>query len=173
VSPPLDELYFIWLCDQVEDESPQTHTKLLKLLFTKEFVWIVPNDDNRLEDGKNLRLDFIHDQDLGEVDPHWMNLGCSVLELMVGLSRQLSFMAEGEPRYWFWRLLGNLGLKNCSDDRRIPRTRIADILDRVVFRQYDPDGDGGLFPLHNPQENQREVELWYQLCAYVLELDSV
>lgn len=174
ITKPLDELYYTWLYRQVADptvtEKTLTYWKLLKELYTKEFVWLVPNDDNRLEDGKALRAEFIEDERLDEVDREWMALGCSVLELMVGLSRRLSFEADGEPHYWFWALMENLGINKYSDDWRLPRKHINKILDRVIFRTYKENGDGGFFPLLHPDQDQRNVELWYQLSAYVLEL---
>jgi hypothetical protein len=170
---PLDELYFIWLYRQVANpdvaDPAFTYWKLLKELYTKEFVWLVPNDDNRIVDGKELRVEFIQDEGLTEVDLDWIELGCSMFELMVGLSRRLSFEAEGEPHYWFWNMMENIGLQKYSDERRLARIHINKVLDRVIFRTYDPDGRGGLFPLNHSTQDQRNVELWYQLSAYVLE----
>ena len=169
---PLDELYLTWLYRQVANpeisDPAYTFWRLLRHLYTTEFVWLIPNDDNRLEDGKELRVEFIHDEYLDDVSLDWMELGCSALELIVGLSRRLSFEAEGEPHYWFWRLMENLGIHRYSDDwKRFPKTHINKILDRVIFRTYKPNGDGGLFPLKHPEQDQRNVELWYQLAAYV------
>lgn len=171
---PLDELYLTWLYRQVADPDitvpSLTYWKLLRHLYTTEFVWLVPNDDNRLEDGKALRVDFVYDEDLHDVDLEWAELGCSALELMVGLSRRLAFEAEGEPHFWFWRMMENLGIHRYSDDwKRFPRTHVDKILDRVMFRTYKPNGVGGFFPLKNPDKDQTQVELWYQLSAYVLE----
>jgi len=49
VSQPLDELYFTWLYSQVgsvRTRNPaRTYWSLLRYLYTKEFVWIIPNDD--------------------------------------------------------------------------------------------------------------------------------
>jgi hypothetical protein len=172
---PLDELYFVWLCSQVADpdvsDPSLTYWKLLKQLFTTEFTWRIPNDDNRSEDGKDLRREFIHDKDLEDIDYGWIELGCSVFELMVGLSRRLSFEADGEPHYWFWKLMENLGIAEFSDDRRLPKKRIDETLRRVITRTYEKNGEGGFFPLRNTDEDQRKVELWYQLSAYVLEQD--
>ncbi len=171
---PLDERYLVWLYGLVADpelEDPsQTYWKLLKQLYTKEFVWIIPNDDNRMEDGKDLRVEFIREEGLVLVDPDWLNLGCSVLELVIGLSRRLAFDLDGEPAYWFWQLIDNLGLGRYNDKSRLMRKRIDAILDNLIFRQYRYNGDGGFFPLKYAKEDQRRVELWYQLCAYVLEL---
>lgn len=170
---PLDEMYFKWLYGLVNQSSRNpspSYWRLFKKLHCKEFVWVVPNDDNRLEDGKELRYAFIDDVGLMDVDLSWVNLGCSMLELFIGLSRRLSFEAGGEPREWFWRLMTNLHLEYYSDNERIPENEIDEILDRVIWRTYDWDGQGGLFPLKFPTEDQRHVELWYQLNAYVMEM---
>src|SRR5678815_5821071 len=84
-------------------------------LYIKEFVWIVPNDDNRVADGRDLRYEFVDQSGLDDVDPGWINLGCSMFELLVGLSRRLSFEADGRVHQWFWRLLNNIGLAGCND----------------------------------------------------------
>jgi len=173
---PLDELYLQWLYSQVAEPTEKleelTYWRLFKQLFTTEFLWIIPNDDNRLEDGKALRREFLHEQaiDTQDVDPDWIELGCSVLELMVGLARRLEFEAGGQPHYWFWTMMENIGLRTFHDGvRRYPRRHIDDVLHSIIFRQYNSSGLGGFFPLQFPNEDQRNVELWYQLSAYVLE----
>lgn len=172
---PLDELYFTWLYSKVAStryKNPtRTYWSLFRKLFTKEFVWLIPNDDNRVEDGRDLRLEFLSEEGIEDVDPAWLDLGCSMFELLLGLSRRLSFEAEGEPRAWFWLLLENLQLETYNDDliMHLEKDFIDDVLDRVIWRQYDPDGHGGLFPLSHPKKDQRKVELWYQLSAYIQE----
>lgn len=175
---PLDELYLVWLYRQVGDpeiEDPaRTYWRILKQLYTKEFVWIVPNDDNRIVDGTDLRYEFVDESELMNVDSNWIRLGCSMLELLIGLSRRLSFEAEGEPRAWFWELMDNLGLKKYHDNRYNSKADVAEkvvdtILERVIWRTYFHDGRGGLFPLKSTARDQRDVELWYQLSEYVLE----
>lgn len=173
---PLDELYFIWLYNQVGDpevtDPSRTYWWMLKQLFTKEFVWFIPNDDNRAEDGRDLRHEFAEQKRIKNVDPDWIRLGCSMLELLIALSRRLSFQAEGEPRDWFWKLIKNLGLQSFNDYKyqiRLPEERIDDILNCVIWRTYQYDGHGGLFPLKNAKRDQRKIELWYQLSAYILE----
>jgi hypothetical protein len=172
---PLDELYFQWLYSQVGpiDTNPHeevTYWGLLKLLFTKEFVWFVPNDDNRAEDGKDLRLEFRNDL-VERIESSWFKIGCSMLELLIAISRRLSFETDGEARVWFWHLINNLGLKEYHDAayRSSDDENISDALDTVIWRTYRSTGQGGLFPLRSATSDQREVELWYQLSAYLLE----
>lgn len=169
---PLDERYLTWLYSRigdVEEENPKrTYWKLFRQLYSIEFVWVVPNDDNRVEDGRDLRLRFLEEWHV-KADRHWMSLGCSMLEMLLGVAYRLSFEAEGPPRVWFWELINNIGLERYTDDKRVDLERIAEVCDRVIWRTYSPTGQGGLFPLRESDEDQREVEIWYQLCAYVLE----
>ena len=39
----------------------------------------------------------------------------------------------------------------------------------LLERRYLEDGDGGLFPLKCPRKDQRRVEIWYQMSAWVIE----
>lgn len=173
MSEPLDELYFRWLYSQVcsvKLKNPsRTYWSLLKLLHTKEFVWIIPNDDNRLEDGRLLRYEFVQEQQLGEIEQDWLDLGCSMLEMLIALSRRLYFEDDLPADEWFWCMMENLGLHRFTDRLGWSEQDVDDILDEVIWRTYDVDGRGGLFPLKHAHEDQREVELWYQLSAYLLE----
>lgn len=178
MTKPLDELYLTWLYSQIGSvklKNPaRTYWSLAKQLFTKEFVWIVPNDDNRLEDGRDLRPEFIEASALESVDSEWMSLGCSMLEMLVSLSRRLSFEVDIEPRGWFWRLMENLDFEQYTDKNYNKRHEkiIDERLDVVIWRTYKPNGDGGLFPLERPTKDQREIEIWYQLSAYLLEQED-
>lgn len=176
ISLPLDELYLQWLYSQVgeirEKRPSRTYWSLFRQLYTKEFVWLIPNDDNRVEDGRDLRYEFLHEIGVDSVDRNWMELGCSFLEMLVALSRRLAFEADGEPAQWFWHLLHTLDIDIYTDNMQIPHQDVEDILDTVIWRTYRRDGHGGLFPLRHPRQDQREVEIWYQLNAYLLENDT-
>lgn len=177
---PLDELYFKWLYRQVASDRlkdpTRTYWELLSLLFSKEYVWLVSNDDNRVEDGRDLRPQFLREQGIEDVDEDWMGLGCSFLEMLIGLSRRCAFEADGSSKDWFWHLLGNLNLVAFSDAylrTKKQRRYVNDVMDAVIWRTYRSSGLGGIFPLRRPKEDQREVELWYQLSCYLLEGHTV
>lgn len=170
MSEALDDQYLEWLYAMVGlQEENIYHQHLMYQLFSREFVMLVPNDDNRCMDGLALRKEFVNSGRLKRADRHWLEMGCSVLEMLIGVSRHLSFTAEGEVGDWFWHLIENLGLTRYNDGRWHGR-RIDEIIERLVWRQYSYDGNGGLFPLKEPQEDQRKVELWFQMEAYILEL---
>lgn len=138
-------------------------------MYRTEFIWWIGNDENRAEDGLQLRLEFEDVFDTKIDDQEWMELGCSFLELLMILSRRLSFEGGGEPRERFWELIDNLGLREYTDAVSMPVERIEEILERVIWRTYNSDGDGGLFPLKKATQDQREVELLYQMSNYILE----
>jgi hypothetical protein len=169
----LDDRYLTWLYEQIGSVTLKTPARtywiLLRQLYSKEFVWFVPNDDNRVEDGRELRHEFVSSQNITDADSEWMGLGCSMLEMLIGLSRRLSFEAGGEPRVWFWHFMDILDLRKCNDRSRFSEKYVDNILSIVIWRNYNSDGQGGLFPLRNPQQDQRKVEIWYQMSAYLLE----
>lgn len=178
MTEPLDETYLNWLYGQVASvrlKNPaRTHWRLLKVIFSMEFIWLVSNDDNRLEDGRDIRYEFIEELNIEVPDEEWMTVGCSLLEMMIGLARRLAFNAEGDSDQseWFWHMIHNLGLREFNDlyfDTDRQEEYVIHILETMIWRNYRSDGRGGLFPLRDPKEDQREVELWYQLSSYLLE----
>jgi hypothetical protein len=174
---PLDEAYFVWLYSQVGSVQNRNRSKtywtLLRLLHEKKFTWTkkFDKDGNRAQDGKNLRREFLRTTGtaLNKIDDGWMDLDCSMLELFVALSWKLAFEGEGEPHEWFWVLIDNIGLTECNDANPPEKVIIDEILDKVIYREYARNGAGGLFPLQRTKEDQRGVELWYQMQAYLLE----
>jgi hypothetical protein len=169
---PLDDRYLTWLYSQVGDvkvrNKSRTYWDLLRQLYLKEFIWLIPNDDNRVQDGIALRYEWIEECDISP-DQDWLEDGCSFLEMMIGLSRRLAFEAEGQPSTWFWHLIGNLELQHCTDRPLYDQSEVDERLDDVIWRTYEPDGRGGLFPMRNSKHDQRDVELWYQMNEYLLD----
>lgn len=173
----LDEQYFTWLYSQVCSvrlKNPsRTYYKLLGFLHSTKFLWQIPNDDNREADGKALRDEFLESEEIEDVDPSWLDLECSMLEMLIALSRHLSFedQAEGEVRDWFWQMIDNLDLYNISDRAygRSTERLLREVCNAINYRTYLPSGRGGLFPLRQADEDQTKVELWYQMSAYLLE----
>lgn len=169
----LDDLYLPWLYCQVgarsvkESNTSRTHWKLLRQLYSIEFVWLVSNDDNRAEDGRALRYAWADEVNI-DPNPAWLARGCSFLEMLIALSRRLAFEGDGDCHIWFWHLLGNINLANCNDRSNFDPKQVDEIVDMVIWRLYDRYGRGGLFPLRRPRRDQRKEELWSQMNAYLL-----
>jgi len=173
MSEPLDERYFVWLYGQVADHTltdPRcTYWNLFRILYQKEFAWFVPNDDNRAVDGLLMRQRFAEDNNVIVNDEYWLRLGCSMLELLIAIAKRLQFEGEHTVQFWFWHLIRNIGFIGCHDGVKLPKRRIDDRLEMIIWRTYTPSGHGGLFPLQYTKKDQRKIELWYQLSAYLLE----
>lgn len=168
----LDDRYLKWLYGQVSNakirKGSKTYWKLLRQMYTTEFIHFVPNDENRAEDGKELRLDWTRESGV-RPDRAWLSLECSFLELILGLAKRLNFQEERTLVHWFWHLLKNLGFESLDDSDGYP-TAFVEMRMRVVNeRSYDADGNGGLFPLRNPTQDQRKVDLWYQMMEYLVQ----
>lgn len=147
-------------------ESPYRYEKLLRYLFETEFYGVVPNDDNRCADGLQIREQF---NNLNEEAP------CSVLEMLIGLALRLEFelvqtMFEKSYKEWFWILIDNLGLSWATNTAlQSDTSRLKRAITRLLDRGYESNGEGGLFPLKNSKNDQRKVEIWYQMTEWVLE----
>jgi hypothetical protein len=89
------------------------------------------------------------------------------------LARRAEFITDDRAQDWFWEFLENLDLSGFDDSEEIDPADVAEILDRFIWRTYNRNGEGGIFPLKNPRSDQRDVELWYQLAAYIRENDRM
>lgn len=169
--------YFQWLCEIVHVDSGDTSYWLLaKALHKKEFFWTVPNDDNRGSDGKKLREQFAEEADIS-IEELFNGGPCSMLEMLISLAKRIEDALcdtdEGDrTSKWFWEILSNLGLDVYKDEvyyELYGNEYIDSILNNVLERTYKRSGKGGLFPLKHPKKDQRKVEIWYQMSAYLLE----
>lgn len=171
----LDSRYLDWLYSQIgpakNNRNPARSFWLLaEQLHTKRFRWSVPNDDNRNEDGKDLRDVFLALTD-AKCSQKWLEQPCSILEMMIALSRRLEFESANDSYSWFWQMIENLSFRIHNDEAYNDDVhfQVDYILNRLIDRSYLPNGDGGLFPLTDPENDQRKIEIWYQMSSYLLE----
>lgn len=171
--------YFDWLLDLVSmnDESSRnlSYRKLLIFLHDTKFRHRILKDKNRAEDGKNLRFRFaIRNGYEDDYESILDILGgpCSVLEMMVALAVHCEENLMDDPRFgdrtqqWFTEMLVSLGLGGMVDIR-FDKDRAAEIIQRFLDREYEPNGRGGLFTIKSCKKDLRNVEIWYQLCWYL------
>jgi len=165
--------YFEFLSDIVDG---QDHELLLERLNWHEFYSLVPNDDNRGEDGLKLREIFL--DEVGRKASSYLPSGnCTILEMLIGLSFRMEGELEGGPqpleaRECFWLLMENVKLHQFDDityRRHCGDECVDTFVHGIIDRTYARNGDNGLFPLERPTKDQRQVEIWYQMSAYLLE----
>lgn len=162
----IDFDYYDWLCKQINiPPNKNSYNDLFERMHNIEFVWTVPNDNNRLQDALDLRSEFNN----GTV-PGLILDGATFLEVLIALSRRVAFTAGGDAGHWAWRLIKNIKLNKMTDPLTEERAKkVDDTLYTVIWRIYQFDGQGGFFPLDFPAEDQTKVEIWYQMNAYVIE----
>lgn len=139
-------------------------------LHSTEFVWLLSGDDNRAEDGLELRKEFLIQAHLDQ-NPSWLNIPCSVLEMLIGFAKRISFDTDITAREWFWMFMENLGLSELNDATLGVTQTVDMVLDTFIWRTYDANGQGGLFPMESFKTDQRKIEIFYQWCEWVYEND--
>jgi len=171
MNEPLDNLYFNWLCAkviQLENSTPSLkYDRLLRELHSTEYVWLIPGDDDRSEDGVELRWHFLQETGLGD-DLSWEHLPCSAFEMLLAFSKRAEFATDVPYIEWFWEFIGNLGLKDFNDAAD-GWSRVPEILYIFIWRQYDYCGNGGICPVSSSTRDQTEVDVWYQFCDYLVD----
>jgi hypothetical protein len=162
---PNELSYFYWLCDFIGGCG--NYTNLLKHLHKIDFIYLISMDGNRAEDG--IRLRYRYNQEFAE----WCGRKpCSVLEMMIALAVRCEENIMGNDaygdrtRYWFYSMIDNLGLSNMTDTN-YNSDLVNKVLDKFLYRQYEPNGSGGLFIFDNPRIDARSMEIWMQLNWYL------
>lgn len=161
-----DLSYFMWLCTKVRCKDHMEFGALLKALDSKDFYSLIALDDNRALDGIAYRHEY--KEETGMQPPSG---NCSVLEVLIGLAERMSYTLydpDMDPRdqihIWFWELISNLNLDPFEE-----YYRTMDKINLWLDRKFTETGAGSPFPLQNAVEDQREVELWYMMQAYLTE----
>lgn len=169
----VNDEYFEWLCDTVDGRrfsNVMTYEKLLRHLHNIEFTWFVPHDDNRASDGVQLRRRYALDKRDMSLQGY-LRGPCSVLEMMVALAVRAETIMDDDgigdrTGQWFWTMIHNLGLTPMTDEG-FDRGRVDEIVARLLNREYEPDGSGGLFTVRNCERDMRKIEIWCQLSWYL------
>lgn len=166
--------YFEWLCKRAGAENyKQMAAYMHGMIFRMNAV--VGTDANRLNDGLQQRVRFM--ERYGEIGSSTNRGPCTVLEFLVGLAGRMSFLMSGEEeqsrtKHYFHCLIRNLRLIKYNDScfgELNGEFFTEEAIQRISDRTYGPDGDGGLFPLFAPMADQRTVEIWYQMQAWLNE----
>lgn len=160
-----NEAYYKWLVAQINvPNNGKTYEGIFKRMYNYIFVAFVALDDNRIGDAQELRKEFFGESHVNIYE-------ASVLEVLVALSRRAAWIISDIPAQdWVWTFIKNLGLHKCDDPLSYRKdNKVDDILETFVWRIYEPNGEGGLFPLKQTEHDQRTIELWYQMHAYIME----
>lgn len=170
--------YISWLGSWLNWDG---RTRLFQYLADYPFEVVIKMDENRVCDAIDMRSDFIlefcDDHPLvSDMDPSIHPI--SLLEILAVMASMIENDIMWNPdvpdrrHIRFDEMLRNAGLDIFDDGHWGTyggELEVEPICDRIVRRKYGTDGKGGLFPLDDPQKNQRRLELWYQANAYCME----
>lgn len=165
--------YFEWLLDNMNMLGTlleRRYARLLIFLANTEFTWIEPTDENRANDGTDLRQQY---EDICGEPSGMDGKPCTVLEMMIALALRIEINITGEPgddhpEKWFWTMIQNLGLDRAADRNFYP-DEVESIVERWLDRKYDAHGQGSPFPTSNPELDQRIRPIWEQACGWLIE----
>lgn len=163
--------YRHWLMGVVKC-GPQ-YDKLCGYLDSEPYRWSIFTDENRNADAIDLRFAFAEACGFKGNVLHALNDPVSIFEVMVGLAVRCERDITGEPgndrpERLFWDMIRNLGLNRFENDT-YSQEEVSYIIDIWLERRFEANGLGSPFPLKNPSRDQRQVELWNQMCEYVNE----
>ena len=169
----LRDRYFQWICQIAMNGEAETHQRLLRFLFNKDYRYIHLRDENRESDGIDLRYRFGYETNasLSEISRELDDRPCSVLEMMVALALRCEenimrdFAVGDRTHEWFKDMLYSLNLY--KDDQHFNEAVANTIIEMFLDRHYTPDGRGGLFHLRHPYEDLRQVETWCQAMWWI------
>ena len=174
----IEQDYFEWIygivCNDRFSED-NSYRMILEHLNEIELIYLIQKDDNRAKDGVKLRYRYgyfthnygIEDDILGP---------CSVLEMMVALAIRCEETIMCNTKLgdrtgqWFWSMVNNLELGSMTD-RNYDQEYVDQCAHRLLYREYDADGRGGLFTVRNCEYDLRKMEIWSQLMRYISDKD--
>lgn len=165
MTTPADELYFEWLRDQsTPSDTISTYDAVLRRLYNTRYVPLETLDDNRAEDGKELREEWhdLYNDYASEIDDTWFEEDCSILEMFVALSRRCEFQTtHTSAQHWVSIFLMNLDILISDFEFEINQDYIDSTIDDFT------NGVQTIFPTNVP--NGSSKQLWYQMMDYIEE----
>lgn len=172
------ENYGSWLLTEMGFKK-RGYSSMIKQLHYTEFVWSIPLDENRAGDGMKYRAEYIKTFGGNLTDDQVKLLSeqpCSVLEMLVGLAIRCDAEYIGDPKsprpdLLFWEMCCNLGLdefKNRGFSHKKCEKQLL-ILHNWMGKNHKYNGEGTIFPVKNPANDHRKLEIWRQMMEYIYE----
>lgn len=178
---PLVETYFDWLKSEAFTTASERreYEGVLRQLHDIPFYWTIVSDDNRAGDALSFRqYEFLEFQEgLDGLDQivlgQWATAAPSVLEVLLGIARRWAFYFGGEVPFYFGHLFHNMGFDRYPGRNLTGNTndRLRVKVDRWMSRQFEANGHGSPFPLHQLFDpvDMRSIDIWGQMNAYSAE----
>lgn len=154
-----------------------TYYKLFSLLNNLYFETDFLKDDNRAQDGIDMRYHFLYERGLN--DPNWELSGpCTIWEMILALSIRMEKTITYDYQYgdrtkqWFWSMLGSLGIGYMTD-MLFDASIVKEVINKLLKHEYESNGNGGLFFIPNTKFDLRKVEIWDQMMLYLNQTQKI
>jgi len=170
----LDWLYFDVL--HGTETRFKAYNSLFKALLDIPYIPLHPMDKNRFKDGLELREEYILGCSMGltgfesrkntKIEDYLPE--CSVLEMIIALSvrieKDIMAPADGKNDYfrWFWGMICTLELDE-FDEKHYDFGWIDKIISEFL------EGKRAIFEVKNPYKNVRDMQIWDQMNAFLVE----
>lgn len=168
--------YFEWMYRLVCGEGGRnlSFRKLLMRLYDLDYQYTLPMDENRWTDGVQLRYRYGREHNIPDyvISSELDTRPCSMLEMMLALSLRCEETIMIDDHFgdrtgqWFWNMISSLGLGG-ETDRNFRASHVDAVVDRFNNRRYSPNGEGGLFRVNDRNINLLNMDIWYQMQAYI------
>lgn len=180
--------YFEWLVSKVTSpavpDDAQARIVLQVLRDIRIQALPMADDAPRLEDGKQLRSNFMDDTGMAvhsykdALEPE--SGFCTVLELLVALSMRMDDIMRDplDPcssiPSWFWGMVSTMvgqpfypcSYWTFSVDASMPVV-VAESTMKFLGRQYDPTGHNGNVFIDMSGVDLRAIDIWAQACHFM------
>lgn len=170
-------IYKDWLIGLV-NVCDEEYRPLLSILHDIPFIPMVRGDEDRASDGVHLRSEWLETLGIeGEIDIFWGE--CSVLEMLIALSKRIEFQIYGRKDYeiWpmeriFWDLIHNLDGLDRYFGSKLTRKEVSEvheIVDFFVQRMYQTAKKRNIFHFRNKKVHYWKMSIWDQMGLYLRE----
>ena len=173
--------YANWLMGLAYDwcANHGNYKKLMEYLYFHDFSSAYANDGNRIQDGIEMRLQFV-EKFTGKFYSYrdaynYLTHNCNILEVMIALAQRCEDHIMGDPdigdqsAIWFWGMIMNMHLERMTDDS-FDILEVEEKVNNMLTHNYKKNGDGGLFSVQNPNIDMREAEIYYQMNWHLGEI---
>lgn len=165
--------------ERLSDDRRPTYRYLLRKLWSMSFYGSIGNDDDRGDEGLELRIRYNSilaknsGISLNSIPDTNIIFGeCRVLEMLVALSMRMYDIMQDMGVYnsvsrWFWEIMHNVGFDALDDSVYIESNGDA-VVENVVtdileLRERKSGRPGGWFYV----QDWRYLEIWYQMHEYL------
>lgn len=157
----------------------ERYSRLLDQLDMAVFSYSIPMDGNLYAGGIYLRTRFAYEFGVRveDIEAEFEGCPCSLLEMMVALAFKCEESIMHDPEkgdqtsHWFTDMLNSSHLA-CMDNDNYDPMYVDERITAILNRDYDYDGNGGLFTVPNARRDFRTMEIWYQMHQYLIYLEK-